>query len=580
MGTIVGTDRNQIEFTSLDMLVKEDSVARIIDLFIENVVMEDETIHSAFTVKNTGRPKYPDSSMLKLYIYGYLKGIRSSRKLEEACEVNVEVKWLMNSLHPDFRTISDFRKDNIDQIVRSFRLFNDFCRNVAIDEEGNVVYGDTRAVDGTKIRANQSKDKVYTANKIDDRIEHAEMRINQFAGYLDALDQNDRLDDGGSKLAVNIPDRATVERKLEFYKRHLEELKDTKTKVEQSGSQYSETDRDARLMKNHYGGYNASYNVQAAVDSNSHMIENFVATNDSTDHGKLYDSVKDLPGVTNAIADNGYNQKEDLADCLEGGIIPNVFPNTKKVDGAKVAGSTIDVSFVYEENGITEEEKASSEPDVIRKCLRAGVVPEVYKDQLELKPEGERFEIEREYEDATGDEYVDDLSDEEKIALAATGYFVRDLKADKVYCPRGVILRRKSVKKDGSVRYCNKLRCGKCSCQCFKESRTTRWKEVDFKNGQRLKPSSGSSPSTRRKVKSETKKVVFTFYPDQGKLDRRKCLSEHPFGTIKRYQNGDHFLLRTLDKIKGEVALMFLGYNIKRLCSLVSPTRVMAMLDA
>ena len=298
------------------------------------------------------------------------------------------------------------------------------------------------------------------------------------------------------------------------------------------------------------------------------------------DHGKLYDSVKDLPGVTNAIADNGYNQKEDLADCLEGGIIPNVFPNTKKVDGAKVAGSTIDVSFVYEENGITEEEKASSVPDVIRKCLRAGVVPEVYKDQLELKPEGERFEIEREYEDATGDEYVDDLSDEEKIALAATGYFVRDLKADKVYCPRGVILRRKSVKKDGSVRYCNKLRCGKCSCQCFKESRTTRWKEVDFKNGQRLKPSSGSSPSTRRKVKSETKKVVFTFYPDQGKLDRRKCLSEHPFGTIKRYQNGDHFLLRTLDKIKGEVALMFLGYNIKRLCSLVSPTRVMAMLDA
>ena len=120
MGTIVGTDRNQIEFTSLDMLVKEDSVARIIDLFIENVVMEDETIHSAFTVKNTGRPKYPDSSMLKLYIYGYLKGIRSSRKLEEACGVNVEVKWLMNSLHPDFRTISDFRKDNIDQIVRSF----------------------------------------------------------------------------------------------------------------------------------------------------------------------------------------------------------------------------------------------------------------------------------------------------------------------------------------------------------------------------------------------------------------------------------------------------------------------------
>lgn len=586
MGVITGTSREQYELTCLDTMVREDAIARVVDMYVDNVVMGDGVLKEKFQPKWRGRPSYPANGMVKLFIYGYLKGIRSSRKLAEATAVNIEVMWLMNSLKPDFRTIADFRKDHIDDLVQVYRTFVEFCRPVVIDgKEGTKVFDGFKSVDGTKVRANQSKDGVYTANKIDDRIANTETRISQFVGYLADIEANDMREE--KEDLSSIPDRKTCEEKLRYYKEHKEKLCGIRDRIEETGQQYSEVDPDARLMKSHYGGYNPSYNIQTVVDSNSHLIENFVATNNATDHGLLLDSVHGLDGVQELVADNGYNQRQDLARCLENGIRPNVFPDNRVgKDGVKTQPKTIVVSFEYEPAEISMEDKASKDPDVIRKCLRAGEIPELLADCLSVPDdEKDRFTEEKEFSPVSGFEFIDDLDEAGMKRLAATGWFIRDIAHDRVYCPQGVVLRKKSRKKDGLVRYCNKLQCRTCSNKCFRESKTTKWKEVDFRTGERARkakddaePLPGGGSCQRRTTKKK-RMVNLIFRPDFNKLDRRKCLSEHPFGTIKRYQNSDHFLLRTLDKVKGEAALMCLGYNLKRLCTLVSVPTVLALMQ-
>lgn len=177
---------------------------------------------------------------------------------------------------------------------------------------------------------------------------------------------------------------------------------------------------------------------------------------------------------------------------------------------------------------------------------------------------------------------VDSMNDGEMVELARRGYFVRDIKHDKVICPAGQILRRKSEKKSGAVRYCNKLACSNCAFrdQCFSKTKTTKWKEIDFSKGSRVNKAKFRNDGVDAPIaepgkgKKETKrvynppKVSFHFKPDVDKLEKRKCLSEHPFGTIKRYMNGDHFLLKGLSKVCAEAKLLALGYNFKRLISI------------
>lgn len=576
-------DRNQIEMMSLDMMVAPESVARLIDRFVS------EYIENAVTFKNSnkrdfGRPSFNPYAMIKLYIYGYLNGIRSSRRLARECTINVEVMWLVEGITPDFRTIADFRKDNIDTFKQCFVRFIDFCKTDLRKVSGRNVFGGYKSIDGTKIRAVQAKDGCYTASKIDDRIINDKNRIAEYERYIEELDAQDVNDEKEQSTPSTIS-REKAEKALSDYRERLRKHEQIKDSIEVTGGQYSENDPESRLMKNHYGGFNPSFNIQTAVDSESHMIETFLPTSNCTDHGLLSPTMGTLERqsdeIIDVVADTGYEDKQDFSDCLENGIIPNTFLSRISDDnGNKLHKKECDVSFPYESSEVSDEERESTKPEDIAKCLRSGIIPDCYKDTLSQIPSEDGSlpdaaepititRVERITDDPNG---IDSMLDEERIELAREGYFVRDIKGNKVFCPAGQILREKSKKKNGAIRYCNKLACSKCPLRdnCFKPTKTTRWKEVDFSKSCRIK---GNGPKAKKpKVIGSSKKietrVFFRFKVDFEKLNNRKCLSEHPFGTIKRHMNGDHFLLVGLRKVTAEMSLMAMGYNIKRLTSL------------
>lgn len=597
MSIIIGQDRKQIEFVSLDQQVDEDALIRVIDLFVDKIIMPVPEIAKELEDQYMGRPSYASDMLLKLCIYGYMNKLRSSRTLMRACHINIEVRWLTGKLEPDFRTISDFRKDHLELMTKVFKMFTAFYHDLKDDNGNALISLGYTAVDGTKIRASQAKDKCFTASKLDDRIKHCDSRlaeVDRFLAEWASIDAaEDAAEDEEAKEKVRqerelksktIPSKEAAEKTKNTYTERKEKYEQIRTTIEETNDQYSETDPDARLMKNHYGGFNPAYNIQAGVDSESHLIEGFITTNKCTDHGQL-EPIAEETGSNDIVADNGYNSPEDIAACLEKGVVPNVFPDSKLVDGHKVKGDTISVSFLYEENKITEEELKSDNPEVIKKCLRAGKIPEKYNGILTVPDKhnektGLKIETRNVYKDSNNDAYIDDLTDEELKNLAASGYFVRNIKRDLVCCPQGIILRRKSTKKD-RVRYCNKFQCRICRSKCFTESQTTKWKEIDFLNGQRVKPAAGEkSGGTKREITGSYKVVRFDYHPDRGKLDNRKCIVEHVFGTVKRALFGDHFLLRTKKKVNAEVALLFLGYNIKRVCNIVSTERILATLRA
>ena len=159
MPYVSGFDRDQLMCCSWDEFVDKESIARIIDAFVNSLDMEK---YGVKTAASEGRPSYDPKSMYKLYIYGSRKGIRSSRKLAESCKVNLEVKWMMGGVEPDFRTIADFRKNNIDSLKE---IFHEFNRRIS-----KAVEWGFSSVDGSKIQANNSKDNNFTKNKLDDRI--------------------------------------------------------------------------------------------------------------------------------------------------------------------------------------------------------------------------------------------------------------------------------------------------------------------------------------------------------------------------------------------------------------------------
>lgn len=572
MSYLVGEDREQYEFSCLDMWVAEDSIVRLIDAFVLKAVISSGKFKENLVM---GRPSYSPRHLMNLYIYGYANKIKSSRQLAKACKTNIEVMWLMEGLRPDFRTISDFRKNNKEAITSVLKLFENFCKEVINKECSSDLFVGSEffSVDGTKIRAVQSKDGCFSANKIDDRIKNDKARIAQMESYLKEMDKVDgEEEEEGNVLANTSLSKGEVEKRLDNYLERLEKHEKIRGEIEKSGTQYSEYDPDARLMKNHYGGCNPSYNVQTSVDNKHHLITSIDATNKCTDHGLLNSAADKInegnegERIIELVADSGYEDVDDIATCLENGVVPHVI--LRKESNGEGAKRSVDISYPYEPERISDEKKASLNKEDIKDCLRAGVVPDCYEKYLEVSDKNFKYEYEYEYRDE--DEFgIDKMSDEEKRNLALQGYFVRDLVADKVFCPAGEILRRKSKKKNECIRYCNKLACKNCKMKCYSESKTTRWKEIDFGPYVRIK-GDGYKNRKGKKIVGRKQRVVFKFTSDLNKTKERKCLSEHPFGTIKRYMLGDHFLLRGLDKVKAECALLALGYNLKRVSNLIS----------
>ena len=534
-------DRDQVMMTTWDSMVDSESTARLIDAFINSLTLSNYDIKG---IASEGRPPYDPKSLLKLYIYGNEKGIKSSRKLADSCRTNVEVMWMIGGVRPDYRTIADFRKNNITSLKKIFYEFN---RRLS----GAVEWGFT-SIDGSKFTASNSKDNNFTKNKLDDRIKWLNGHIDEYLRILDDADKQDDYEEEPDRLTKEL-----VEEKLKEAKERLARYEGYQKVMEESGqSQMSLVDADARLMKNK-NGFTVAYNPQTAVDSETHIIRDFQMTNQVTDHGLLDSTLETIreesEGVIETVADRGYESGEDMIKCLEDGIIPHIITDDGK-DG-------YELEIPYEESD--EVDVASTNTEDLKVALHAGEIPKAYKD------------------------VISDMK--VKINRAKEGYFVRDPERNLVYCPNGEMLRQKSIKKNGYIRYANKNACRHCPNRnkCYRGK--NEWKEIDFTKDCLEKPckdwlkAEGKKPDTMGVTKGkwhwEKKKVVqFFLKPDINKTAERMCLSEHPFGTIKRSMGLSYFLLRGMEKVAGEFALMCLGYNIKRARNLLGFDKMMEIM--
>lgn len=567
MSYIQTIDRTQMMMCSWDALVAEDSTARLVDAFVNSLNLKEYKVKEA---AKEGRPSYDPKGLFKLYIYGSCKGVRSSRKLAEQCKINIEVIWMMGGVTPDFRTISDFRKDNISSLKK---IFHEFTRRLS----GAVKWG-FLSVDGSKFAANNSKNANFTKNKLDDRITWLNAHMDEYLRILDDTDKQEDEDEITGQLVNEV-----IKEKREEAKERLEKYGEYQETMEETGaSQLSLTDEDARLMKSK-NGFMVAYNPQTAVDSENHLIRDFHMTNQVTDHGMLMPTLEGIreetDGVIEVVADKGYEQSEDMVKCLENGIIPHVIMDDGKDE--------YELEMTYEE--AEETDVTSTDAKEIKKCLHAGEIPEAYKEvitDIEVK-EVRRMVIEEHPQDKQKSPYG---TPEEMMEKAKEGFFVRDPERNLVYCPQGEILRPKSIKKNGNIRYCNKNACKHCPNRnrCYKGAQ--QWKEIDFSKDCLQKPCKGWNTEEAAEVKKKPidsgakrkfqkiKIVRLKFRPDRAKMTQRMCISEHPFGTIKRSLGSTFFLLRGMEKVEGEFALFCLGYNITRAKNLIEFNKMMELM--
>lgn len=561
-----GEDRRQYVLfpACLDEYIEQDSPVRYIDAFVNSQDLDKLGFNhtSQEILEKGGRPPYDPRDMVKLYIYGYFNSIRSSRKLERECKVNIEVMWLICQLTPDFHTIANFRKDNKFAIKKLFKALNQ-----QLDSFGLFTHS-YLSIDGSKFKAVNSKDRNFTLNKLDDRIKRLEEHEKQ---YLADLDQNDFND--ARKLSKEETERKLAEvlerkSKYEGYRKELEQSDE---------KQKSLTDPDSKLMKFN-DGFNVGYNVQAAVEAGSHLVATFNVTTNPTDHGEITETISEFKqgqhnDITEAVADKGYQDPSDMGNALASGIVPNVIQRDGK------SGATIELEYVEAE--ITDEMLDSKAPKDLEVCLKAGKIPTAYAGILDSPKVIER----KTYECITPKE-LKSMSEEQMRLLALRGYFVRDAEKNLVYCPQGQVLRQKSTKSNGNIRYCNKLACKNCKRKCT----TAKFKEADFSKDTLIKEaknykvemeeSSGiDQPPTNMKMekKAIVKKVItYTLHLDMNKMSQRKCLSEHPFGTMKRTLGAYYFLLKTKVKVEAEMALICISYNMRRAISMLGVPQLIA----
>ena len=323
-----GVAREQISMMSLECLIASDNPVRVIDMFVEQLDL-GKLGFSKTTLSKEGRPPYEAKPLLKLYYYGYLNKIRSSRKLEAECFRNVELWWLIHQLSPGYHTIADFRKDNAAAFKKAFKMFVAFLKGEDLFE------GKTIAVDGTKIRAQNNKKNNFNEAKFAKSLAYIETKAEEYIKELDACDAQE------DKQATELKKR-DVTKKLEELterKKYYTELQDTM--VRSGEKQISMSDPDSRSLPIKDGITDVCYNVQAVADSKHSVIVEFETIN-TTDQGQLCPmatgAMKALEAEEiQALADKGYHTGKDLQDCKGEHVTTVVaYPerNNKNIDPA------------------------------------------------------------------------------------------------------------------------------------------------------------------------------------------------------------------------------------------------------
>jgi transposase len=328
---IEGVDRSQSTLfpERLEDWIGEANPVRVIDVFVDEL----DLLGLGFDrvePRETGRPSYHPSVLLKLYIYGYLNRVQSSRRLEREAGRNVEVMWLTGRLAPDHKTIADFRKDNGVQIRRACREFVVLCRRLELFADAFV------AIDGSKFKAVNNRDRNFTAAKMKRRMVQIEESVERYLRQLDSADRQEPSQARTTKMDH-------LQDKIAILKREMQRLEKLEVKrLEAPDQQISLTDPDARSMATSGRGSGiVGYNVQMSVDTKHHLIVTHEVTNDGTDRAQLSPIAMETKAVLeidklDAVADRGYYKGEEVLACEAAGItvtLPKPQTSGSKADG-------------------------------------------------------------------------------------------------------------------------------------------------------------------------------------------------------------------------------------------------------
>jgi transposase len=459
----------------LEDWIHEDSTVRIIDAFVDELDLRKLGFDRADPAA-TGRPAYHPATLLKIYVYGYLNRVQSSRRLETEAQRNLELIWLTSRLAPDFKTIADFRRDNGDAIGKVCKEFVLLCRRLKLFTDGIV------AIDGSKFKAVNNRDKNFTDRKLQARIEQLEDSIKR---YLVELDRADR--DATAVLPRRV---AHLKEKIAKVKQQMHTLGQIGEQMKASeDGQISLTDPDARSMATSGRGTGiVGYNVQTAVDAKHHMIVAHEVTNVGHDRDQLANMAKLAKAATGerkliALADRGYYEGYEILACEQAGI--------------------------------------------------ATLVP---------KP-------------LTSNNAAEGLFDKRDFAY--------DERRDEYRCPAGQIAIYRSTRiENGKTlhRYWSSA-CPACpmkpQCTTGSNRRITRWEHE----------------SVLDMVQERLDGA-----PEAARLRRQTV--EHVFGTLKAWMGTSHFLTKTLPRVRTEMSLQVLAYNLKRAIKILGTGPLIAAIKA
>ena len=465
-------DRQQPMFLSLEDIVADESMARVIDRFTDVCDLKQMRFQS-IGAEATGRPAYAAAALSRLYVYGYTNGIRSSRRLAAECERNIEVMWLTGGLKPSYKTIAEFRKNNLRPLQKMFRRFTALCR------DWGLVGGTLIAVDGTKRKAGNNKKNCFNRDKLEERLQNIDRQI---AAYFEETERNDRLENAaGSSETTNR--LAALHARKEQYEQYLKLL-------DESGENLlSTTDPDSRLMKSQQGSVDMAYNVQSAVDAQEHIILDYDVTLNPNDQHQLSNMVRKVKKRFRlrhftVLADKGYYNGEDLE---------------------KVKKQGVDAIVSKQKTGAPKNQPAAFHTD--------------------------RFTY-----DNAGDFYT-----------CPTGH--------KLFSPNNKAAPRRNFFDKSACEHCPHL------SDCISGERPYRT------------VSRSQYAAIYEEVDERTRSHMALYR-------LRQQIVEHPFGTVKFAMQGYYFLLRTRRKVRTEVALLFLAYNLKRAVKALGFDAIMARLDA
>jgi len=340
-----GKDRNQLQMMSLELMVGKDNLVRVVDAYVDMLDLEDLGFVVTGKIKN-GAPAFPISDLLKLYYYGYLNRVRSSRRLEREAKTNIEAMWLVKSLQPGYKTIAEFRRINKGGLVKAFYGLNNFLKAQDLfDMERN-------AIDGSKFRSQNSKKNNYNEKKVTQHLDYIKKKTQEYLEELDVVDESEM------ETEIELEQRAEIVEKLESLSKRKEKYSLLEKQVEQARergeTQISTTDRDARALPKKMNIIEVSYNVLIGTDLKNKLITNFQVSNKSDTYalsGMALEAREVLEKKAGeklvVLADKGFDTGSELKICSQNDVETLVAP--KKRVHSKKSKAFNKAAFVYAE---------------------------------------------------------------------------------------------------------------------------------------------------------------------------------------------------------------------------------------